>query len=171
MVLRPVCGSDAARLAELSSETIRLTGSHGTPNLESLEQWYQSRAEPEDRLDLSIVEKATGEWAGEVVLNGLSPDNLSCGFRILLLGPTYFGRGLGREATKLVLAHAFETVGLHRIELDVYAFNPRARHVYQQLGFVHEGTKREALLWDGVWVDADLMAILAEDWFASGNRA
>jgi RimJ/RimL family protein N-acetyltransferase len=31
------------------------------------------------------------------------------------------------------------------------------------VGFVHEGTKREALRWDDQWIDADLMAMLATD--------
>ncbi|MHB8312652.1 MAG: GNAT family N-acetyltransferase [Candidatus Dormibacteria bacterium] len=170
VVLRPVQIADAARLAELDDETLRLTGTHQTHSLEELEEWYRSRADQEDRLDLSVIEKTTGEWAGEVVLNDLNRDNRSCGFRILLAGPTYFGRGLGTEATTLVLAHAFETAGLHRIELEVYAFNPRARHVYEKVGFVHEGTKRQALLWKGDWVDADLMAILAHDWYEGGGR-
>src|SRR6266481_3989272 len=94
---------------------------------EDLEAWYASRADHDDRLDLSIIERASGGWAGEVVLNELDPDNLSCGFRIGLVGPEYYGRGLGTEATRLVLGHAFETVGMHRIELTVFAFNPRAR--------------------------------------------
>ena len=82
------------------------------------------------------------------------------------LPPRAFGRGLGTEATRLVLAHAFDTVGINRIELEVYDFNPRARRVYEKAGFVHEGTKRQALYWDGAWVDAHLMAMLAGDWSA-----
>lgn len=53
---------------------------------------------------------------------------------------------------RLVLAvvdHGLTTMGLHRISLEVYAFNPRARHVYEKVGFVHEGTGRDALLFDG----------------------
>jgi RimJ/RimL family protein N-acetyltransferase len=56
---------------------------------------------------------------------------------------------------------------VHRVELEVHAFNPRARHVYEKAGFVREGTKRQALLWDGEWVDTHLMAMLAPDWEAS----
>jgi RimJ/RimL family protein N-acetyltransferase len=55
-------------------------------------------------------------------------------------------------------------VGIHRIELEVYDFNPRARHVYEKIGFIHEGTKRDALLWDGAWVDCHCMALLEPDW-------
>ena len=50
------------------------------------------------------------------------------------------------------------------MELQVYDFNPRARHVYEKLGFVHEGTMRDALRWDGQWVDCHLMAMLDSDW-------
>ena len=39
----------------------------------------------------------------------------------------------------------------------------RGRHVYERAGFTVEGTKRDALLWDGEWVDAILMSILSTD--------
>jgi RimJ/RimL family protein N-acetyltransferase len=163
VTLRPVRPADAARLLAIDEETRRLTGSFEDPDwtLERLEQWYASRAGHDDRIDLSIIERATGEWAGEVVLNDLNVRNASCSFRILLQGPRFYGRGLGTEATRLVTDYAFGVVGLHRIELEVYAFNPRARHVYEKAGFVHEGTKRDALHWDGQWIDCHLMALLA----------
>jgi RimJ/RimL family protein N-acetyltransferase len=46
----------------------------------------------------------------------------------------------------------------------VYAFNPRARRVYEKVGFVAEGVLREALLWRGERVDAVVMSILAPEW-------
>jgi RimJ/RimL family protein N-acetyltransferase len=162
VTLRPVQRSDAAQLAAVDPETLRLTGTHRTFTLSDLEQWYATRGEQTDRVDWAIVENATGRWAGEAVLNDLDPDNRSCGFRILLQGPEFYGRGLGSEATRLAVEHAF-TTGVHRVELEVYDFNPRARRVYEKAGFRHEGTKREALHWDGRWIDAHLMALLATD--------
>ena len=155
VTLRPVTAEDAPGLLELLAdpESTRLTA---------------TRADHADRLDLAIVENETGTYAGEVVLNDLHAENRSCGFRISLVGSRVFGRGYGTEATRLVLRHAFETVGIHRVELDVYAFNPRARHVYEKVGFVLEGTKREALFWDGEWIDAAVMAMLESDWRAAG---
>jgi hypothetical protein len=50
------------------------------------------------------------------------------------------------------------------VDLDVYAFNPRARHVYERCGFVYEGRKRAALKFDGAYVDAILMSMLRPDW-------
>jgi RimJ/RimL family protein N-acetyltransferase len=169
VTLRPVTAADAAWLFATDDETSRLTGSprkEDDPDwtLENLERWYASRAEHGDRIDLSIIERATGEWAGEVVLNELDVRNESCGFRIALQGPRFYGRGLGTEATRLVIDYAFGVVGVHRIELQVYDFNPRARHVYERVGFVYEGTMRDALRWDGGWVDCHLMGMVASDW-------
>jgi RimJ/RimL family protein N-acetyltransferase len=70
-----------------------------------------------------------------------------------------------------VLLRPVEVVGVHRLELQVYAFNPRARHVYDKLGFSYEGTRRQALCWDGHWIDSHVMAILASEWQAGrGTR-
>ena len=164
VVLRPVTGEDAEGLLDLlaDDEGNRLTGTRGLDlTLEGARSWYDSRAEQDDRLDLAIVDRATGEYAGEVVLNELDGDNRSCNFRIGLRS-SFQDRGLGSEATRLIVDHAFG-IGLHRVELGVYAFNPRARRVYEKAGFVHEGTRRDALWWDGAWTDAIVMSMLETD--------
>jgi RimJ/RimL family protein N-acetyltransferase len=65
----------------------------------------------------------------------------------------------------MITGYGFEVLGLHRIDLEVYSFNPRARHVYEKVGFVAEGVLRDALRWDGHWVDATVMSVLAPEWF------
>src|SRR6202042_2579830 len=106
-----------------------------------------------DRLDLAVVDKASGECAGEGVLNGWDKGNHSCNFRTLI-GPGGRDRGLGTEALRLIVGYGFEQLGLHRISLEVYAFNPRARHVYEKAGFVAEGVLREALRYGGQGINA-----------------
>jgi RimJ/RimL family protein N-acetyltransferase len=89
--------------------------------------------------------------------------NRSCNFRIALARAGR-DRGLGTEALRLIVGHGFEQLGLHRIALEVFAFNPRARRVYEKTGFVVEGVLRDALRYDGAWVDAIVMSILAPEW-------
>lgn len=84
-------------------------------------------------------------------------------FRILL-GPGGRNRGLGSEATRLTIDHAFSTTELHRLELEVFAFNPRAQRVCEKAGFVVEGVRRDALRFDGAFVDAVVMSILRPEW-------
>ncbi|WP_307845199.1 GNAT family protein [Planomonospora sp. ID67723] len=166
MTLRPVGPEHVDGLWELVNdpETTRLTGSHGSIDREAAAFWYGSRGEHDDRLDLAICTAEDDAYVGEVVLNELDTANLSCNLRIALVGPRAYGRGYGTEAIRLVLGHAFATTDLHRVELEVYAFNDRAAHVYRKIGFVEEGVRRDALLWGGEWHDAILMSILAPDW-------
>ena len=178
VVLRPFTEADLPAMAEAvgDPEVGRLTGSVHTseeaaapPDLDLLRRWYSTRNEQPDRLDLAVVDRATGQVVGEVVLNEWEEADASVNFRILI-GPRGRDRGLGTEATRLVLAHAFETLGLHRVALEVFAFNPRAQRAYENAGFVREGVRRDALRFDGTWVDSILMAVLEDEWRAHRGR-
>ncbi|MFH9436067.1 GNAT family N-acetyltransferase [Streptomyces rochei] len=176
-VLRPFTEVDAARMGEIvgDPEVRRFTGSPGhelTPEL--LRSWYGSRSAQPDRLDLAVTDPADGEVLGEVVLHAWVPEERSCTFRTLI-GARGRGRGIGTEATRLIVGYAFEELGLHRVQLDAYAFNDRALRVYEKVGFVREGVRREVERRDGVWVDEVLMAVLDHEWAAHrghpGGRA
>lgn len=167
--LRPFREGDLDGAWEMlcDEEGRRLTGTHAEFTREVADRWYRARGQTTDRLDLAIATQEEDRFVGEAVLHELDADNRSCGFRISLRGPSVFGMGYGTEATRLILQHAFQTVGLHRVELEVYDLNPRARHVYQRVGFVEEGVRRDALFWDGRFHDAIVMSLLAPEW---GNR-
>lgn len=124
--------------------------------------WYQSRNAQNDRLDLAIVRKDTGELIGEVVLNEWDPDAERCNFRILI-GKKGRNGGFGTEATQLMVQYAFDTLLLHRVDLTVFDFNPRARRVYEKAGFVLEGTRREMFRYDGKWYDELIFSIIVPD--------
>ena len=167
VTLRSVTAADVPALRALweDAESRRLTGSHPrVPASEAqVHAWYATRVGQDDRLDLAVVDNGTGAVVGEAVLNEWDADNESCGFRIALV-PGSYGRGLGTEATRMICGYGFEKLGLHRIALEVYAFNPRARRAYEKAGFVAEGVLRDALRWEGSWVDATPMSILAQEW-------
>ncbi len=73
VVLRPVRVEDAGGLAGIDPETLRLTGTHQRFPIGVIEQWYATRESYDDRLDLSIVELASGEWVGRSCSTTLSP--------------------------------------------------------------------------------------------------
>lgn len=167
-VLRPFTEADADPMWEIIAdpEVVRFTFEPGTDlTLERLRSWYGTRAEQPDRLDLAVTDRVTSELVGEVVLYEVDPHARSCTFRTLI-GPRGRGRGLGTEATRLIVGHGFEQLGLHRIQLEAYSHNRRALRVYEKAGFVVEGVRREAQFRDGAWVDEVLMAILDHEWAA-----
>jgi len=109
------------------------------------------------------LRSSDGAFLGEAVLNQLDAPNDSVNYRVWLAGPESTGRGHGTEVTRMVLSYAFKDIGLHRVALGVYAFNPRARRVYEKCGFVVEGRRRDALRWDGSWCDEIMMSVLSTD--------
>ena len=175
VLLRPLGPRDADDVwADLQDpEGRRLTGTHRTFTYEEIVTYCASRAAQTDRITLAITDPRDGAYRGEIVLNDHDEPNRSAGLRIALSADAR-GRGLGTEALRLVLAHAFGPLKLHRVSLEVFAFNTRAIHVYEKVGFRHEGRMRDALWWDGtphdtLWWDGTphdtlLMAVLAPDW-------
>lgn len=107
---------------------------------------------------------------GEVRLDNIDRHDMRASFAIGILDPIRLGQGLGTAVTKLVLAHAFGALGLHRVSLRVLAFNGRAIACYRKCGFSVEGREREAALIDGEWHDDIMMGILAHEFSAPKDR-
>ncbi len=59
----------------------------------------------------------------------------SAHFRIVIGEKELWGRGFGTEATRLVMAEAFETHDLSEVRLEVFRHNPRALATYERVGF------------------------------------
>ncbi|AUJ24140.1 Spermidine N(1)-acetyltransferase [Virgibacillus dokdonensis] len=76
----------------------------------------------------------------------------------------YWGRGVGKEALKLLLDYAFLELNFHRVSLRVFSFNERAIQLYRKLGFKQEGVSRQALFQNGNWHDMIHMAILQQEY-------
>ena len=75
-----------------------------------------------------------------------------------------WGQGYGTEATRLVVQHAFATLNLNRVWLEVYEYNPRGLRAYEKVGFRKEGVKRQDNYRAGRYWDTIVMAILREEW-------
>ena len=55
---------------------------------------------------------------------------------------------------------------LNRIYLYIYKTNPRAIHVYEKCGFVHEGNLKQSSYRNGRYIDILLMSMLRREWDA-----
>ncbi len=167
IVLRPMTAADAESMwtDAHDDESNRLTGTHTEFTVEQIARWCATRADRDDRLDLAVVDRTTGEWLGESVINEWDPDNRSCSFRIALSADAR-DRGVGTEATQLLVDYVFDEITdppVNRIWLEVYDFNRRAVVVYEKVGFVREGVLRDALRWGGDYHDAIVMSMLRRD--------
>ncbi len=171
VTLRPFRDGDTEVMVQVLSdpEVRRLTGSVASsaeaqrpqPLDDRLRDWYATRNDHPDRLDLAVEDAASGTLVGEVVLNEVDLGALTCNLRVLV-GPQGRDRGLGTEAVELATTYGLEVLGLRRITLEVFDFNPRARRVYEKVGYVVTGVRPGAFVFDGVAVAAVDMAVDAE---------
>lgn len=78
--------------------------------------------------------------------------------------PDYRDKGYGTDAFRLTVNYGFRELGLYKISLGVFAYNTRARHVYEKYGFVLEGTQRAILYRDGQHHDVHFLGIIRPEW-------
>jgi ribosomal-protein-alanine N-acetyltransferase len=76
----------------------------------------------------------------------------------------FTGKGLMKQAMKLVLAEAFTTHGLHRLEANIQPNNERSIGLVRSLGFRREGYSPRYLRIGGEWCDHERYAITVEEW-------
>jgi len=76
-------------------------------------------------------------------------------------------RGLASEATSLIMDFGFNTLGLHRIYLQVLENNLPALGMYRKLGFFQEGVAREHLFSQGKFVNVIQFSILEHEFIES----
>ena len=166
--LRPARPEDAAayyeqNFAPLDPEVARLTGCKSVFSRQEVTDFFLSSIEAEDCCLFLIIDPEGG-IIGESVINEIDRERKSANFRIAFFHAERCGGGLGTWATCATRDFAFERLGLHRLELDVFSFNPRAERVYEKAGFRREGVLRDAVLSGGAYADDILMAILEDEW-------
>ena len=82
----------------------------------------------------------------------------------LFLTATARGRGLGPDAIRTLAADLIDRRGHHRLTIDPAVENARAIAAYTKVGFRPVGRLRQyQLMGDGVWADALLMEMLADE--------
>jgi RimJ/RimL family protein N-acetyltransferase len=131
-----------------------------------VERFFEQRLLSPDALAYSILELPERWLIGFTTFSSLDAENGSVLFHITIGERSAWSRGLGTEASRLMLAHAFERLGLHRVGLTVFSFNERAIRAYEKAGFHVEGRLRESVLRDGSWCDEIQMGILRDEWLA-----
>jgi RimJ/RimL family protein N-acetyltransferase len=109
-----------------------------------------------------VSETEWGEVQAYAILRGINEDSRAIELkRIVVAVPE---RGLGRRILSELIRIAFRELGAHRLFLDVYEDNARARHLYESLGFQYEGLMRDAARRGDHWCNLCLMSILETEY-------
>jgi RimJ/RimL family protein N-acetyltransferase len=132
----------------------------------SAEEHLRAIANPDN--EYFVVSSDDGTIDGFAILQGIESEHHSVHLkRIAVRTPN---RGCGRRLLEYGMVRAFLHHHAHRVWLDVFETNTRARRIYEDYGFRYDGVLREAILRDGVYHTLALMSLLEHEYTARQQR-
>ena len=127
----------------------------------SRELWRKRLAEaPENFMNLVAV--VDGRFVGMLGLETFPnrPRRRHVGRIGISVVGEWQGKGVGTALMAAVVDLADNWLNLTRLELEVYADNAAAIHLYERFGFVYEGTLRQHAFRNGKYIDSNMMGRL-----------
>ncbi|NLE51130.1 MAG: GNAT family N-acetyltransferase [Chloroflexi bacterium] len=64
----------------------------------------------------------------------------------------------------MLVRYCFETRNMHRLDAVALAFDEAKIDALRRAGFVHEGTLRQHIRWEGDYVDVEAFGLLEDEW-------
>ncbi len=122
----------------------------------------------EDERHFMVEDQKNGKVVGYIILSSMtSPHDVIEFDRITI---DIKGKGYGRQCVRLIKKLCFETYGCHRLWLDVFDDNPKARKLYESEGFVFEGTLRECKKYEDGYRSMHILSMLSQEYGKAENR-
>lgn len=103
-----------------------------------------------------------GEFVGVCGLTSIDPHNQRAEFS-LYIGPEHQGKDYGKAALLSLVRHGFQTLNLNCIWGETFDGNPAAK-MFEEVGFVKEGTRRAFYFRDGKFIDCHLYSAVRGEW-------
>lgn len=130
--------------------------------------WFESALdEPakETGLPFAVVETGSGAVLGSSSLYDIHLRHKRCELGRSWLIPAVRRTGVNTRAKLLLLTHAFETMGMQRVQLKASIANVASRTAIESLGARFEGTLRNfSVLPGGIRTDTALYSIILQEW-------
>lgn len=98
-----------------------------------VDAFYDKRQARTDAVSFAVL--LDGAVVGDVGLKHIDRDRRVCELEIHLTDDSVKNRGIGTEAERRMLRHAFEDLGMETVRADCTLKNSRSQHVLEKLGF------------------------------------
>lgn len=139
-------------------EVVRFNAPYRPVHWANHEDWIRSIGKATNKAVFAI--RISGRLVGVVQLIDIDAIHRSAELTIRIGEEVDRGKGVGTEALKLAIDHAWRDLNLHRVWLRVFENNARAIQSYKKAGFKEEGLMRDAAHIDGRYIGLVIMATL-----------
>ena len=160
---------EAAQTADATGQRLRDWLEPPKSFVQREQEFEANQSEPDPTVVRMIIE-ADGRAVGDIDLFHIDQRSRNAVVGLGIWREEDRGRGFGTDALRTMLRWAFRHLNMHRIELSVEPDNGRAVRIYEKLGFVREGLRREHHFDDGCMRDELIMGLLDRE-FESADRA
>ena len=117
-----------------------------------------------DRFFYAILDRETGKALGTFSLMRIDQNNRVVEVGTVIFSPELRGTRIGTEAQYLLARYVFEELNYRRYEWKCDALNLPSRRAAERLGFIYEGTFRQAVIYKGRTRDTDWLSMIDKDW-------
>ena len=124
-----------------------------------LKKYIREKNKNPNCLFLGIFFKKNNKHIGNIKLEPIDFKNHQATLGILIGDKNYWGKGMGKEATKLLVNYAFRKLNLKEINLGVISENERAIEVFKKVGFKIDRREKRAVRHDETLFDRIIMSI------------
>ena len=114
---------------------------------------YLKRTEQQDHEGHLICLHGSEAIVGVININNIVRGSFLSASLGYYAGAPYGGCGYMREGLELIKAHAFDVLGLHRLEANIQPGNRRSIELVRSCGFHNEGTSKSFLFIGNSWRD------------------
>ncbi len=128
-----------------------------------LQTWINNR----ETVLFTICQQSDNQPVGQTAFVRIDQISRAAIFYIAIYNTNFWSKGYATEATQLMIEYGFEILNLNRIQLHVSCENVHAIKTYKKVGFLIEGTLRQAMYHHDKYSDFYVMAILREDFYKS----
>lgn len=170
VTLRPLRVRDAAQWRQLRVDNVTWlgpweatspAGARPPRSFAAMVRSGNAQARKGQQLPLGILLR--DKLIGQITLNPISWGSMQSGSVGYWVSHHVAGRGIAPTAVAMLVDHAFFSVGLHRIEINIRPENQASLRVVEKLGLRDEGVRERFLHIDGQWRDHRTFAVTVED--------
>jgi RimJ/RimL family protein N-acetyltransferase len=158
--LRPATRTDVGYLAELARHP-EIEPFLAPRAEERLEEMFDERTTAGEPFGLFVIE--ADQRLGGLALQLGSAHSRICSLRTVMVDPAARRSGVGTRAVWLACRSVLVEHGLHRVQTETYGDNLAAHRLFERVGFVREGVRRQAYWRREEWLDGVLYGILADE--------
>ena len=119
--------------------------------------WFSDLEKNATGIWWAICSKGDGKFLGAGGLNDLDIENKKAEIGFWLL-PENWGHGIIAEVVPLILNHAFNNLGIHRVEGFVETENVNCKKALLKLKFRLEGTMKDCEIKNGKFISLQIYA-------------